>query len=109
MAIEFSLTFYKPTVYLNYTEKIHNPDFKVLNIEPLEEIFKRQLGYSLNVNNLDEIDDIYLNRLSNKIDLKNKCEEFKKKYLTNTGNSTNIASKNLISIYNNIIDNGGGN
>ena len=109
IGMEFSLTFYKPTVYLNYTEKIHNPDFKVLNIEPLEEIFKRQLGYSLNVNNLDEIDDIYLNRLSNKIDLKNKCEEFKKKYLTNTGNSTNIASKNLISIYNNIIDNGGGN
>ena len=109
IGMEFSLTFYKPTVYLNYTEKIHNPDFKVLNIEPLEEIFKRQLGYSLNVNNLDEIDDIYLNRLSNKIDLKNKCEEFKKKYLTNIGNSTNIASKNLISIYNNIIDNGGGN
>ena len=109
IGMEFSLTFYKPTIYLDYSEKIHNPDFKVLNIEPLEEIFKRQLGYSLNVNNLDEIDDIYLNRLSNKIDLKNKCEEFKKKYLTNTGNSTNIASKNLISIYNNIIDNGGGN
>ncbi len=104
IGMEFSLTFYKPTIYLNYSEKIHNPDFQVLNIEPLEEIFKRQIGYSLNVNNLNEINNIYFNFLSNKINLKTKCEQFKKTYLTNKGNSTIIASKNLISIYNNIIN-----
>ncbi len=109
IGMEFSLTFYKPTIYCDYTEKVHNPNFKELNIEPLEDIFKRQIGYSLNVNNLEEIDDIYTNFLSNQIDLKNKCEKFKKTYLANIGNSTTIASKNLISIYNNIINNDGGN
>ncbi len=109
IGMEFSLTFNKPTVYCDYTEKVHNPDFKELNIEPLEDIFKRQIGYSLDVNNLEEIDTIYVNFLSNQIDFKNKCEKFKKTYLANIGNSTTIASKNLISIYNNIINNDGGN
>lgn len=109
IGMEFSLTFYKPTVYCDFTEKVHNPDFKELNIEPLEDIFKRQIGYSLDINNLEEIDAIYINFLSNQIDLKNKCEKFKNTYLANIGNSTTIASKNLISIYNNIINNDGGN
>ena len=109
IGMEFSLTFYKPTVYCEFTEKVHNPDFKELNIEPLEDIFKRQIGFSLDINNLEEIDAIYMNFLSNQIDLKNKCEKFKNTYLANIGNSTTNASKNLISIYNNIINNDGGN
>ena len=44
----------KPVIYFNYKRKIHNEDYKSLDIKPLEEIFKNQFG--INLNSLEELD-----------------------------------------------------
>ena len=42
MALEFSLIFKKPVIYIDFNDKIHNKDFKELNIEPIEDSFKKR-------------------------------------------------------------------
>ena len=55
MALEFSLIFKKPVIYIDFNDKIHNKDFKELNIEPIEDSFKKKFGYTLKIEQLNNL------------------------------------------------------
>ena len=78
--MEYSYIYRKPVIYINYVKKINNKFYQDLNIEPIEDKFKRKCGY--------EIDAINIKFLKKKISEANKTfndkiqnvDEFYEKY-----------------------------
>ena len=58
VGLEYGLIYQKPILYIDYKEKIHNFDYKDLNIEPLEDKFKRKFGFKISVNQLESLKKI---------------------------------------------------
>ena len=95
IAMEFALAFRKPVIYFNYTKKIHNKDYKSLNMEPIEEIFRKEFG--INVQSLEQLNS-QLDNVANLISTKNyshNLKRFEKKYLYDYTNSIISALKFL--------------
>ena len=44
MALEYSMICKKKVIYIDFREKIHNEDYKELDIEPVEDSFKKKFG-----------------------------------------------------------------
>ena len=93
--MEFALAFKKPVIYFNYTKKIHNKDYKSINIEPLEEVFRNEFG--INVQSLEQLNSKLDNvaNLINNENYYNNLNRFEKKYLYNYTNSIRSALKFL--------------
>ena len=65
LALEYALILKRPVIYINFREKIHNKDWKTLNIEPIEDAFKRNFGQIVNVENIKDINMIIDKTLNN--------------------------------------------
>ena len=95
IAMEFALAFRKPVIYFNHTKKIHNKDYKSLNIEPLEEIFRNEFG--INVQSLEQLNS-QLDNVANLVNNENynyNLKKFEKKYLYDYTNAILSALKFL--------------
>ena len=67
VAIEYSVVFKKPVLFIDTFPKIKNKDYKQLEIEPLEKKIRNQIGKILSPNNLENIHEcVYsLKKLNN--------------------------------------------
>ena len=79
LALEYSLILKKPVIYINYKEKIHNKDWKMLNIEPIEDVFKRNFGEIVYIENLKNLNMIIEKTLSD-LRIKEKYNNFIDEY-----------------------------
>ena len=52
IALEFTLTFKRPILYVNYKEKLHNISFTEVQLPTLEMNFKKNFGNEINISNL---------------------------------------------------------
>jgi len=96
IVFEFLLTFKRPVIYLDYTDKIHNVDKDKIQIPTIEEEFKNLFGNKLKIFELKSLPNlceklIIKNNLSNEL-----IENFEKKYLSNLGNSAYFAANYLL-------------
>jgi hypothetical protein len=100
IANEFLLVFGRPVVYFNFAQKIHNEDYRKLNIQSFEEKVKNEFGYLIEPKDIRNIND-HLNKvISNKINQKI-LDEFIKKYISNVGSSANIIANEIKNKLNN--------
>ena len=91
VGLEYSLIYKKPTMYINYVEKIHNLSHKELNIEPIENRFKKDFAYEINVDEIKNIPKI-ISKMDESFKLKIKnLDNFFEKYITNEKNPSNKA------------------
>ena len=96
--LEFGSVLNRPCLCFNEEHKIHNVDFKSLNIESLEEIFIKNFTKELKNVEVDNIEEHYLNTLKNYDNLKPKIIIFREKYISNLNNSVDAAFDYLTSI-----------
>ena len=96
--LEFGLVLNRPCLCFNEEQKIHNVDFKSLNIESLEEIFIKNFTKELKNVEVDNIEEHYLNTLKNYDNLKPRIIIFREKYISNLNNSVDAAFDYLTSI-----------
>lgn len=100
IANEFLLVFGRPVVYFNFAQKIHNEDYRKLNIQSFEEKVKNEFGYLIEPKDIRNIND-HLNKvISNKINQKI-LDEFIKKYISNVGSSADIIANEIKNKLNN--------
>jgi hypothetical protein len=100
IANEFLLVFGRPVVYFNFAQKIHNEDYRKLNIQSFEEKVKNEFGYLIEPKDIRNIND-HLNKvISNKINQKI-LDEFIKIYISNVGSSANIIANEIKNKLNN--------
>ena len=56
MALEYYITQKKPVLYINYSEKIHNEFFEKIKLNTVEDEFKKNIGTSIQVDQLDHLE-----------------------------------------------------
>ena len=47
IGMEYALALKKPVIYINYSKKIHNLDYKKIYLIPLEETFQKTIGFNV--------------------------------------------------------------
>jgi len=95
ISLEFSFNFYRPVFFINYSDKIHNKNFNDMDILPIEDIFKKEIGFSMDLSEINQIQNYIKKFYENKVDNKNKIDHFFYKYYCNIGDTAE-KGKNLI-------------
>ncbi len=55
-ALEYYITQKKPVLYINYSEKVHNEFFEIIKLNTIEDEFKKDIGTSIQVDQLDQLE-----------------------------------------------------
>ena len=90
IAIEYVIALKRPVLYLNEHDKIHNSNFEMFkNLEPMEDLIKKNFGYTFNRNQIHDIDKI----------IEKSLIDFNKKNIDNFISSNFYNFKNTISYF----------
>ena len=91
---EYYLSFKRPILKIDYIDKIHNEDFKELNIETFDEMLIKKVGQSVSINKLNDLPDIINKSLLLKTDDET-LNQIILDNISNIGNSAKVAAKIL--------------
>ena len=93
VGLEYSLIYRKPTMYINYVDKIHNQFYKEINIDPIENIFKKNFGYEINIDMIKNIPN-NVSDMNENFSLKiNDLDNFFANYISSAENPSSKAAK----------------
>lgn len=65
MALEYAFITKNPVIFIDYKEKIHNEDFKKVNLETLEDNFKKKFGLVIQASQIENLNDIIDSKIKN--------------------------------------------
>ena len=88
---EFTLLLNRPCLCFNEIKKIHNPDYKALDIESLEEIFIKNFAKPLKTSEIGSIKNHCITALKNSRDIQYEVKNFREKYISNIKRSVEVA------------------
>jgi len=94
--MEYVLLFNKPIIYLDYMPKIHNNEYQLIKSEDIDVEFKKIFGNTLKIEKLKELPEL-IHKLTNGKRNIATVDQFKKRYLSNIGNSSKFASEYIVS------------
>ncbi len=103
-AIEFSLAFQKPSIFLDTDQRIRNKEIKKGNKildKTFENICRNEIGIILKSKNFEEIDKILISLTQNLNQFSEKIINFENKNLYNPEDSLDITVKEIIKFYKN--------
>lgn len=86
ISFEYAFVFEKTVIFLDLPQKILNPDYKELSIEPMEIENRNEIGHIVSINNLEKIVDILNNNEFN--NLQNRIKKIRSSTIFNIGNSS---------------------
>ena len=72
ISIEYSFAFYRPVIFLDYKEKIHNKNFHSISRYTFEDEFKKEIGLSVKIEDINKLSFICDNAIKD-----NKSENIK--------------------------------
>ena len=58
MALEYAYINRKPVVFIDYKNKVHNEEFSKINLEPIEDAFRRKFGLVVPTNKIQNLNTI---------------------------------------------------
>ena len=88
MALEYFITQKKPVLYINYSDKIHNDFFEKIKLNALEDEFKKDIGTSIEIDQLDKLESF--------------IKESKENFYQNTEKMNNLILKNELVMKNQV-------
>ena len=56
IALEYIVVQRKPVIYIDYSDKIHNKFFDKLELETIEDKFKKEIGTTIDISKLNQIE-----------------------------------------------------
>lgn len=95
ISMEYSFTTLKPVLYINTPMKIMNPDYDKIENVPIDLKIRNEIGKSLELNELDKINDVAKKLIENK-DYKEKIEEIREKTVYNIGKCAEVSANYII-------------
>ena len=96
IAQEFSLTTKKPTLFINTPMKVMNPEWKKINIEPMDIWIRDKIGVSVDIENLNNIDDVVKHMLENKDKYRSEIEDLLNNCLYNFGRAAQVGGQYIV-------------
>ena len=96
ISIEYSFAFYRPVIFLDYKEKIHNKNYQSISSSTFESEFKKEIALSIPINDINKLNFICEDVIKNYKFDSHKIDTFKKNYLSNISKSSEVAAEFLI-------------
>jgi len=98
VAIEYAFAFEKPILYVDTPQKINNPECDQINLVPLEEKIRSQIGEVLSLPQLSLIPSKINQFLQSQNKFKEKIQKIKEETVFNVGNSGEQGAKYLLEL-----------
>jgi len=96
-AYEFSFVTLKPSVFVDTTPKINNPEYDKLGIEPLEFSLRSQVGIRVAPDALDGLDEKLRQLMDSGAEYEARILEIRQRCIANFGKSGEIGGKYILS------------
>ena len=98
IAVEYSFVFYRPVIFIDYKDKIHNKNYEKISNFTFEGDFKNKIGISISNDQIDNLGQICEQSISNSFSKRNEIDKIKNEYLSNISNSVDTACKILTDV-----------
>jgi hypothetical protein len=96
ISIEYSFAFYRPVIFIDYKEKIHNKNYQSISNSTFESEFKKEIALSVPIKDINKLNLICENTINNYKFDNHKIDIFKKNFLSNISKSSEVAAHFLI-------------
>ena len=96
IALEFSLTTKKPSLFINTPMKVMNPEWSKINIEPMDLWIRDRVGVSIDTNKLDSVKTVTSDLLKDNGGYKANIEELLNGYMYNVGRTNEAGGEYII-------------
>ena len=96
ISIEYSFAFYRPVIFVDYKEKIHNKNYQSISSSTFENKFKNEIALSVSIKDINKLNFICENTIKNYKFDNHKIDIFKKNFLSNISKSSEVAAQFLI-------------
>jgi len=95
ISIEYSFAFYRPVIFIDYKDKIHNKNFHHIDNSTFESKFKKEIGISISSKEITRLNYICQERIENhRLNIK-KIDVLKNSFLSNISKSSQVAAEFL--------------
>ncbi len=99
MALEYAFITKKPVIFIDYKDKIHNENFKKVNLETLEDNFRKKFGLVVQANQIENLNDIIDHKVKDyenaERDIKNFFKENEIEFENSSNKIVDIIKKEL--------------
>ena len=96
IGFEYAFTTKKPVLYIDTPMKIMNPNYKDIDVVPINIWSRNEIGKSLKVEELDKIKSTIKELLDSKDKYKEKINKLYKEYVYNPGKSAEVGAEYII-------------
>jgi len=96
IALEFSLTTKKPSLYINTPMKVMNPEWQMIGIEPMDLLLRNEIGASLDIDRLGELQKTVQVLLERRDDYKGAILDILAERLYNVGSTAEAGGAYII-------------
>ncbi len=96
IAYEYAYTTRKPVLFINTPMKVMNPEYDQIDTVPLNILLRDAIGCSLELNQLDQLEERVDRLLREKDSYAVKISEFVSEYVYNYGNSARVGARYII-------------
>ncbi len=98
ISFEYAFGTERPVLFINTPPRVDNPDYKELGIEPLEFTIRNQIGKSVEIKDIDNIQSICKDFIERHDMYKNTIINYREKYLYNWLNSSKAGGDAIIEL-----------
>jgi hypothetical protein len=96
--MEYGLGLLKPVIYINVPKKNLNPEYKKIDITPIETKIRNEIGAVVNIDDISRIEEIILNTIQTY--KKDYLSQVREKYVFMKKNGLNKSARRIITIAN---------
>ena len=96
ISMEYSLVFYRPVIFIDYKEKIHNKNYHSISSSTFESKFKKEIAFSVPIEDINKLNLICENIIKNYKFDNQKIDLIKNNFLSNISKSSEIAAEILM-------------
>jgi YidC/Oxa1 family membrane protein insertase len=98
VGFEFALSRLKPAIFIDVPPKVNNPDYGLLDVEPLECTYREEVGRVVPIEALDELPRYIRSLLEEEGAFQSRIASFRDQALFNLGRSGEMGAQQLIEI-----------
>ena len=96
ISMEYSLVFYRPVIFIDYKEKIHNKNYHSISSSTFKSKFKKEIAFSVPIEDINKLNLICENTIKNYKFDNHKIDLIKNNFLSNISKSSEIAAEILM-------------
>jgi hypothetical protein len=101
-ALEFAFAWERPVVFVDVPRKVNNPDYELVDNEPIEVSIRSELGEIVDPNELHQIPEIILNLVQRTNEFKERIRAARKKTVFNLDRSSRAGAEALVALQNDL-------